>query len=292
MTDLLATATTDDSLVDEVRAHYAEAARAVLERTPEAADAAACCGPSGDAVFGELLYDELDRAGLPDAAVLASLGCGNPTAVAELREGEVVLDLGSGGGIDVLLSARRVGPTGFAYGLDMTDEMLELAHRNAAEAGATNVEFRKGRIEAIPLPDASVDVVISNCVINLSTDKAAVLAEIARVLRPGGRMGVSDVVSDDDLTPAERAVRGSFAGCIAGALSFAEYRAGLEAVGLTDVAVTSTHAVGDGLHGAIVRATKPADWTADAIRPVDLPAPVRGLPVRADGSCCGGTACC
>jgi SAM-dependent methyltransferase len=292
MTDPLATATTDDSLVDEVRAHYAEAARAVLERTPEAADAAACCGPSGDAVFGELLYDELDRAGLPDAAVLASLGCGNPTAVAELREGEVVLDLGSGGGIDVLLSARRVGPTGFAYGLDMTDEMLELAHRNAAEAGATNVEFRKGRIEAIPLPDASVDVVISNCVINLSTDKAAVLAEIARVLRPGGRMGVSDVVSDDDLTPAERAVRGSFAGCIAGALSFAEYRAGLEAVGLTDVAVTSTHAVGDGLHGAIVRATKPADWTADAIRPVDLPAPVRGLPVRADGSGCGGTACC
>ena len=292
MTDLLVTPMTDESLIDEVRAHYAEAARTVLDRAPEATDATACCGPSGDAVFGEALYSELDRAELPDAAVLASLGCGNPTAVAELREGEVVLDLGSGGGIDVLLSARRVGPTGFAYGIDMTDEMLELARRNAAEAGATNVEFRKGRIEAIPLPDASVDVVISNCVINLSTDKAAVLAEIARVLRPGGRMGVSDVVSDDDLTPAERAVRGSFAGCIAGALSFAEYRAGLEAVGLTDLAVTPTHAVGDGLHGAIVRATKPADWTAAAIRPISLPAPVRGLPVSAEGSCCGGTACC
>jgi SAM-dependent methyltransferase len=212
--------------------------------------------------------------------------------VAELREGEVVLDLGSGGGIDVLLSARRVGPSGFAYGLDMTDEMLELARRNAAEAGAMNVEFRKGRIEAIPLPDASVDVVISNCVINLSTDKAAVLAEIARVLRPGGRMGVSDVVADDDLTSAERALRGSFAGCIAGALSFAEYRAGLEAVGLTDVAVTPTHAVGDGLYGAIVRATKPAGWTTAAIRPISLPAPVRGLPVNAEGSCCGGTGCC
>ena len=292
MTDLLVTPMTDESLIDEVRAHYAEAARTVLDRAPEATDATACCGPSGDAVFGEALYSELDRAELPDAAVLASLGCGNPTAVAELREGEVVLDLGSGGGIDVLLSARRVGPTGFAYGIDMTDEMLELARRNAAEAGATNVEFRKGRIEAIPLPDDSVDVVISNCVINLSTDKAAVLAEIARVLRPGGRMGVSDVVSDDDLTPAERAVRGSFAGCIAGALSFAEYRAGLEAVGLTDLAVTPTHAVGDGLHGAIVRATKPAGWTAAAIRPISLPAPVRGLPVSAEGSCCGGTACC
>ncbi|HEV8402918.1 MAG TPA: arsenite methyltransferase [Candidatus Limnocylindrales bacterium] len=292
MTELSTRPRTDDPLVDEVRARYAEAARAVLDRAPEAADAAGCCGPSAGAGFGEALYSELDRAGLPDAAVLASLGCGNPTAVAELREGEVVLDLGSGGGIDVLLSARRVGPTGFAYGLDMTDEMLDLARRNVAEAGATNVEFRKGRMEDIPLPDASVDVVISNCVINLSTDKAAVLAEIARVLRAGGRVGVSDVVADDDLTPAERAVRGSFAGCIAGALSFAEYRAGLEAVGLTDVTVTATHPVGDGLHGAIVRATKPAGWTAAAIRPIDLPAPVRGLPISAAGSCCGGGGCC
>ncbi len=292
MTDTMPDLTTENPIIDEVRAHYADAARAVLDRPASPSDATACCGPSGDAVFGEGLYDELDRAVLPDAAILASLGCGNPTAVAELLEGEVVLDLGSGGGIDVLLSARRVGPTGFAYGLDMTDEMLELARRNAAEAGASNVEFRKGRIEAIPLPDASVDVVISNCVINLSTDKPAVLAEIARVLRPGGRMGVSDVVSDDGLSPAERATRGSFAGCIAGALSFAEFRAGLDAVGLTDVAVTPTHAVGDGMYGAIIRATKPAGWTADSIRPVNLPAPVRGLPIAAASSCCGGTDCC
>jgi arsenite methyltransferase len=282
-----------DPIVDEVRAHYAEAARAVLDRSPEpSAAAASCCSTSGEEIFGAIGYDELDRASLPDAAVLASLGCGNPTAVAELKEGETVLDLGSGGGIDVLLSARRVGPSGFAFGLDMTDEMLELARRNATEAGATNVEFLKGRMESIPLADASVDVVISNCVINLSTDKAAVLAEIARVLRPGGRMGVSDVVADDDLSPAERASRGSFAGCIAGALSFAEYRAGLDAVGLVDVEVTPTNAAADGLHSAIIRATKPAGWSASAIRPVSLPAPVAGLPVLADSACCGGTGCC
>jgi SAM-dependent methyltransferase len=286
-----------DPTVDEVRAHYARAARAVLDRAPvgrapEAAPSAGCCSPEDVAAFGEQLYSELDRASLPDAAVLASLGCGNPTAVAELREGEVVLDLGSGGGIDVLLSARRVGASGFAHGLDMTDEMLELARRNAAEAGATNVEFRKGQMEAIPLDAASVDVVISNCVINLSVDKAAVFAEIARVLRPGGRMGVSDVVADDALSPADRAARGSVAGCIAGALSFAEYRAGLEAVGFTDVAVTSTHTVGDGLHSAIIRATKPAGWTTDSIRPVSLPAPLTGLPVLSGSSCCGGSDCC
>ena len=292
MTDTLQPTTADEAIVDQVRAHYADAARAILDRPTDPSDATACCGPSGDAVFGEALYDEFDRAVLPDAAVLASLGCGNPTAVAELRDGEIVLDLGSGGGIDVLLSARRVGPTGFAYGLDMTDEMLTLARRNAAEVGATNVEFRKGRIEAIPLPDASVDLVISNCVINLSTDKALVLAEIARVLRPGGRMGVSDVVADDVLSPAERASRGSFAGCIAGALSFAEYRAGLEAAGLVDIAVTPTHDVGDGLHGAIIRATKPAAWTADSVHPVSLPAAVIGLPTLADTSCCGGSGCC
>jgi len=292
-TETLPQSTTDEAIVDDVRARYAEAARAVLDRDPVPSPAAArCCGPTGEAAFGEALYTDLERAGLPDAAVLASLGCGNPTAVAELREGEVVLDLGSGGGIDVLLSARRVGPTGFAYGIDMTDEMLELARRNAAEAGAANVEFRKGRIEAIPLDDASVDVVISNCVINLSTDKATVLAEIARVLRPGGRMGVSDVVADDALTPEERAERGSFAGCIAGALSFGEYRRGLEAVGLTEVAVTSTHAVGEGLFGAIVRATKPDGWTRAAIKPVSLPVAPPGLPVLAGSSCCGGTGCC
>jgi len=282
-----------DPVVEDVRARYAEAARAVLDRSPEPSSAAAgCCSESGEEIFGAIGYDELDRASLPDAAVLASLGCGNPTAIAELKEGETVLDLGSGGGIDVLLSARRVGPTGFAYGLDMTDEMLELARRNADEAGATNVEFLKGRIEAIPLPDASVDVVISNCVINLSTDKAAVLAEIARVLRPGGRMGVSDVVADDDLSPVERASRGSFAGCIAGALSFAEYRAGLDAVGMVDIEVTPTNTAADGLHSAIVRATKPAGWSAGAIRPVSLPVPAAGLPVVAESGCCGGPGCC
>jgi SAM-dependent methyltransferase len=287
------TTSSPDGITDVVRARYGDAARAVMERREQRSDAAAsCCGPSGEVAFGELLYDETDRAALPDAAVLASLGCGNPTAVAELREGEVVLDLGSGGGIDVLLSASRVGPTGFAYGLDMTDEMLTLARQNAAAAGALNVEFRKGRIESIPLGDDSVDVVISNCVVNLSTDKAAVLAEVARVLRPGGRVGISDVVADDALSPTERAERGSFVGCIAGALSFAEYRAGLEAVGLTDISVTPTHAVGDGLHGAIVKATKPVGWTNTDIRAVDLPRPIAGLTVLAEGSgCCGGDGC-
>jgi SAM-dependent methyltransferase len=276
---------------DEVRARYADAAIAAGQRRSDSAAQASCCGPDGGAVFGEILYDDSDRALLPEAAVLASLGCGNPTAVAELRPGERVLDLGSGGGIDVILSARRVGPTGRAIGLDMTDEMLALAVRNADEAGVDNVEFVRGTIESIPLPAASIDVVISNCVINLSTDKAAVLAEIARVLRPGGRVGVSDVVADDSLAPAERAARGSFAGCIAGALSFSEYRAGLAAVGFVDVTVTPTHAVADGLSSAIIRATKPADWTTAAIRPVSLPTPL-GLPVLADSSCCGEAGCC
>jgi arsenite methyltransferase len=289
---MIGDAMTTEQITDDVRARYAEAARAVLDRDPARSAEAACCAPDGDAVFGEILYDAEQRASLPEAAVLASLGCGNPTAVAELRPGETVLDLGSGGGIDVLLSASRVGPTGFAYGLDMTDEMLELARRNAAAAGATNVEFRKGRIESIPLGDATVDVVISNCVVNLSTDKAAVLAEVARVLRPGGRIGISDVVADDELSPAERAERGSFAGCIAGALSFAEFRAGLSAAGLADIEITPTHAVGDGLHSAIIRATKPAGWSVNDIGPVDLPRPVAGLPVVEGSGCCGGTGCC
>jgi arsenite methyltransferase len=284
-----------ETITDRVRANYADVARAVIEgRKPDGEASNECCTPAGtsEPIWGELLYTTTDRASLPDAAVLASLGCGNPTAVAELKPGEVVLDLGSGGGIDVLLSAARVGPTGFAYGLDMTDEMLELARRNATEAGTTNVEFRKGRIESIPLGDASVDVVISNCVVNLSTDKAAVLAEVARVLRPGGRVGISDVVADDALTPAERAERGSFVGCIAGALSFAEYRAGLEAVGLTDISVTPTHAVGDGLHGAIVHATKPVTWSMADVRTVDLPKPsAAALPVLAEGSGCCGDGC-
>ena len=222
-----------------------------------------CCGTGSAALdsadcFGGPLYGEGETDGLPEEAVLASLGCGNPLAVADLREGERVLDLGSGGGIDVLLSARRVGPTGFAYGVDMTDDMLALARANAAKAGAANVEFLKGEIEALPLPDAAVDVVISNCVINLSTDKPAVLAEMFRVLVPGGRIGISDVVAEDHLTPADRAAAGSYVGCIAGALSRTEYLDGLAAAGFTDASVTFTNEAAPGMHSAIIRAVKPA----------------------------------
>ena len=249
--------TAADALTESVRDHYARTALSVLESAEPTAACCedGCCGGT-DARWGATLYDVSDRASLPDAAVLASLGCGNPTAIADLQEGDRVLDLGSGGGIDVLLSGQRVGPTGRAFGLDMTDEMLALAQRNAADAGATNVEFLKGRIEAIPLPAGSIDVVISNCVINLSADKPAVLAEMARVLRPGGRVGISDVVADDALDPEERAERGSFVGCIAGALSFDEYRSGLEAVGFADVTVTPTHAVADGMWSAIITAVR------------------------------------
>jgi arsenite methyltransferase len=247
---------TTDNLRDEVRQRYAEAAEAVSDGSGCGCGSGSCCGEAEDGAFGEALYDAEQRGALPEAATLASLGCGNPTAVADLREGETVLDLGSGGGIDVILSAKRVGPTGTAYGLDMTDEMLALGQRNARDAGVSNVHFLKGVIEEIPLPAASVDVVISNCVINLSTDKPAVLAEIARVLKPGGRVGVSDVVAEDRLSPAERAERGSYVGCIAGALSKTEYEAGLEAVGLEAVSVEFTHQVADGMHGAIVKAVK------------------------------------
>ena len=232
-----------------VRDYYAGAAVAAGR------GAAACCGPQADQ-FGAGLYDDL--AGLPDAAALASIGCGNPIAVADLHPGEVVLDLGSGGGIDVLLSARRVGSTGRAYGVDFTPEMLDLARRNAAEAGADNVEFLEGRIDGVPLPDGSVDVIISNCVVNLAVDKPAVFAEMHRLLRPGGRIGISDVVTEDRLSAAERAERGSYVGCIAGALPVSEYRAGLETAGLADVSIEFTHTVGDGVHAAIVRATKPS----------------------------------
>jgi arsenite methyltransferase len=246
-----------DELREEVRARYASAATAVAEGRGAAsdADASGCCDPEEG--LGPQLYDVLQRDQLPQEAVLASLGCGNPTMIAELREGDTVLDLGSGGGIDVLLSAKRVGPTGLAYGLDMTDEMLDLARANAAKAGTANVEFLKGLIEDVPLPDDTVDVVISNCVINLSTDKSAVIREIARVLKPGGRVGVSDVVADNELTPVDRAERGSYVGCIAGALTFAEYRELLVIAGLIDVQVEATHELTDGMHGAIVRARKP-----------------------------------
>jgi len=257
-------------LREEVRARYAEAARAVLE--PEADVTASCCGSSatgsccsaGPAVaeaaggFSEQLYRDGETDGLPEEAVLASLGCGNPLAVADLHEGERVLDLGSGGGIDVLLSARRVGPSGFVYGVDMTDEMLTLARANAGRAGAENVEFLKGEIEALPLPDQAVDVVISNCVINLSTDKPAVLAEMFRVLVPGGRIGITDVVAEDHLSAADRAAAGSYVGCIAGALSRTEYLDGLAAAGFAAASAIFTSEAAPGLHSAIIRAVKPA----------------------------------
>jgi len=257
-------------LREEVRARYAEAARAVLE--PAAGATASCCGSSaadsccgtGSAAldsadcFGGHLYRDGETDGLPEEAVLASLGCGNPLAVADLHEGERVLDLGSGGGIDVLLSARRVGPSGFVYGVDMTEEMLTLARANAARAGAENVEFVKGEIEALPLPDQTVDVVISNCVINLSTDKPAVLAEMFRVLVPGGRIGITDVVAEDHLSAADRTAAGSYVGCIAGALSRTEYLAGLAAAGFADASVTFTHEAAPDMHSAIIRAVKPA----------------------------------
>jgi len=269
----MAMTSSDQDIRDHVRDRYAAAALSVVSGSaasccgPSDVQQSTCCGPSAalsaisdtneGEIFGAARYPPGETDGLPEEAVLASLGCGNPLAVAELREGERVLDLGSGGGIDVLLSARRVGATGFAYGLDMTDEMLALARANAARAGATNVEFVKGQIEDIPLPDSSIDVVISNCVINLSTDKPAVIAEMFRLLTPGGRLGISDVVAEDDLTPADRAERGSHVGCIAGALSRTEYLDGLIAAGFTDPEVVFTHEAAPGMHGAIVRAVKP-----------------------------------
>jgi arsenite methyltransferase len=253
-----------EELRERVRDRYAQAARTVLEPLAapgECCDSAGCCGSDQmgeqENCFGGPLYGDGEVDGLPEEAVLASLGCGNPLAVADLREGERVLDLGSGGGIDVLLSARRVGPSGFAYGVDMTDEMLALARANAAKAGAANVEFRQGHIEDVPLPDASVDVVISNCVINLSVDKPAVLAEMFRVLVPGGRIGISDVVAEDGMSAADRAAAGSYVGCIAGALSRSEYLDGLAAAGFADPSVTFTTQAAPGLHSAIIRALKP-----------------------------------
>ena len=247
-----------DEIRETVRERYAAAA--VAARTADAS----CCGDAAvvtdeqrDA-FGAALYDADDRDALPDAAELASLGCGNPTAVAELHEGEVVLDLGSGGGIDVLLSARRVGPTGRAYGLDMTDEMLELARANQREAGAENVEFLKGTIEDAPLPDDSVDVIISNCVINLSGDKPAVFREAARVLRPGGRFAVSDVIADPGMDEETRRDMQQWTGCIAGALTAEEFERELTAAGFADVEIRETHRVHDQAASAIIRATMPA----------------------------------
>jgi arsenite methyltransferase len=269
---------TADQLREEVRRRYAESARAVTGGAGDCGcGSGECCAEAGadGSSFVEAFYEAEQRGELPDAAVLASLGCGNPTAVADLHEGETVLDLGSGGGIDVILSARRVASSGTAYGLDMTDEMLALAQQNARDAGVTNVHFLKGVIEQVPLPANSVDVVISNCVINLSTDKAAVLTEIARVLKPGGRVGVSDIVAEDRLNEADRAERGSYVGCIAGALSKSEYVAGLEAAGFEDVSVEFTHEVADGMHSAIVKAHKTETPAAKGL-PVIQPAAKAG----------------
>src|SRR5918995_227026 len=247
-----------ENLKETVRQRYGQSAREVSEGAKTSCCSSTCCGGSAEDPITSNLYTQTETAALPETAVLASLGCGNPTALAELNLGETVLDLGSGGGIDVLLSAKRVGPTGTAYGLDMTDEMLALARKNAAEAQVANAHFLKGEIEAIPLPADSVDVVISNCVVNLSTDKPAVLREVFRVLAPGGRVGISDVVAEDRLSEAERAERGSYTGCIAGALSKGEYEAGLAAAGFAGIDISFTHEVADGLHGAIVKAVKPA----------------------------------
>ncbi len=257
------TATQPSDIREQVRERYAAAAVQVANTDP----GAGCCAPSetfdgGTEVFGAALYELGDHEQLPDTAKLASLGCGNPTAVAELHEGETVLDLGSGGGIDVLLSAKRVGPTGKAHGLDMTDEMLALARENARKAGVENVQFHKGYIEEIPLPDASVDVVISNCVINLSADKAKVLREVARVLRPGGRFAVSDVIADEDMDDATRADMQAYTGCIAGALTEREFIRVLTEAGLAEADVRETHRVHPHAVSAIVRARKPGQQAA------------------------------
>ena len=291
--DVLAEVLTELDLRERVRTRYAELAELAASgatcgcgQPVDCGCGADCCTPVDENQPGVAaeFYSVDERDALPETAVLASLGCGNPTAVAELREGETVLDLGSGGGIDVLLSAKRVGPTGTAYGLDMTEEMLALASRNATQAGATNVEFLMGHIEQIPLPADTVDVVISNCVINLSVDKPAVFAETFRVLRPGGRLGVSDIVAEDHLTPEQRAERGSYVGCIAGALSRSEYQAGLTAAGFTEVSVTFTHQVGDGIQSAIIKAAKPLDATP-AVAAAE-PASRTTLPLASDPSCC------
>ena len=259
---------TDADIRETVRERYAAAARAAAESQGcgcgPASASSSCCGAetlpadaSGEQVFGEAMYDRGEVQGVPQAAVQASLGCGVPTAVADLHEGETVLDLGAGAGADVLISAGRVGPTGKAIGLDMTDEMLDLARANAQEAGVENVEFVKGHIEELPLPDASVDVVISNCVINLSGDKPRVLREAARVLRPGGRFAVSDVIADPDMDDATRADMAQWTGCIAGALTEQEFQHALTAAGLADIEIRETHRVHEHAASAIIRARKP-----------------------------------
>jgi SAM-dependent methyltransferase len=266
-----------DQIHEAVKDRYGRAALDVLNNEN-------CCGQRASDE-GTRFYSEVDRDSLPDTAVLASLGCGNPVMVAELNEGERVLDLGSGGGIDVLLSARRVGPTGRAFGLDMTDEMLALAQKNAAEAGVTNVEWLRGEIESIPLPAASIDVVISNCVVNLAVDKPAVFREMYRVLKPGGRIGIADMVADDTPEARRTTELGSYTGCVAGALSFSEYRCGLVLAGFTDVSISTSHEAAPGLFSAIVKAVKPRDARAQtAAAPATSGA---SATTPAAGSCCG-----
>jgi arsenite methyltransferase len=268
---------TMDDVRETVREHYAASARTVAGE-----EGASCCGPDccpgPESVWGGALYDESLKDSAPDEAFLASLGCGNPTAVAALREGEVVLDLGSGGGLDVILSARRVGPTGKAYGLDMTEEMLALALQNKDRAGIENVEFLKGYIEAVPLPANTVDVLISNCVVNLSPDKAKVFAEAFRVLKPGGRLALTDVVAD--LPPQDRPFDPDrWSACLAGALTRDAFQAGLLSAGFEDVEITDTHNVEEGYASAIIRGSKPtrSDHEAGRAR--------RSLPVMQQGCC-------
>jgi len=277
-----------------VREKYGAAALTVLN-----GQGAACCGGhagggdnccGGDVITGDL-YDATEAASIPEAALLASLGCGNPTALAALKEGETVLDLGSGGGIDVLLSAKRVGATGFAYGLDMTDEMLQLAERNKAEAGVENVQFLKGHIESIPLPDASVDVIISNCVINLSSDKPTVLAEAFRVLKPGGRFAISDVVIEGEIPDAVRNDMEALVGCVAGALERTEYVGLLEAAGFKDVSIEPTrrYTFAD---LAAVTCTSPEVAALSDEQKAELDGRVMGAFIRGTKPCCGPDCCC
>jgi arsenite methyltransferase len=278
---------TPQDIKQEVRKRYGQAARRAQESPPEAD----CCGGSSpnESEISSNLYQTDELQHLPREAVIASLGCGNPVAVADLHEGETVLDLGSGGGIDVLLSARRVGPQGKAYGLDMTDEMLALARENASKAGVANVEFLKGEMEEIPLPEASVDVIISNCVVNLSPDKDAVLAETFRVLRPGGRLAIADIVTRADLPAPVRESMDAWTGCIAGALAEDDYKAKLASAGFEDVQIESFREYTTGIFSAVVRARKPggtAPWKGDWV-------PLKVVAGGADaGACCGGTDCC
>lgn len=291
--------TLNDTIAERVRERYADAARRV-SAGGDCCDSDCCSAGSDGGVVTGNLYSETETGELPEEAVLASLGCGNPTALIDLRAGETVLDLGSGGGIDVLMSARRVGPTGFAYGLDMTDEMLALAAENKVKAGATNVAFLKGRIEEIPLPSASVDVVISNCVINLAADKSLVLRDAFRVLKPGGRFAVADVVADGPLPDSLRQNMEAWVGCLAGALETNAYRSLLEAAGFTAVEIEITRRytaaeagldtstlpdgweAGDGkLASAFVRAMKPA---SSASRATALP--VETVRACGCGDCC------